>query len=91
MFDAVADRTDEKSAGVEFARTMFAADRASGRLGMRLLTNAPGSATVALTVTEDTVNGHELTHGGIVFVLASLRSRWLATGTVARPSPQPDR
>jgi len=54
----------------EFARAMFAADVASNALDMRLLHCEPGSATVAMTVTETMANGHAITHGGYVFTLA---------------------
>jgi acyl-CoA thioesterase len=49
---------------------MFADDRASAAMGMRLLACAPGTATLAMTITEDMVNGHAITHGGYVFALA---------------------
>jgi acyl-CoA thioesterase len=49
---------------------MFADDRASAAMGMRLLACAPGTATLAMTVTDHMVNGHEVTHGGYVFALA---------------------
>ncbi|RJO73820.1 hydroxyphenylacetyl-CoA thioesterase PaaI [Nocardia panacis] len=49
---------------------MLAEDRASTRCGIRLLRNAPGSATVTMTVTAEMTNGHDITHGGYVFLLA---------------------
>ena len=60
----------DNSSGPEFARSMFAADVASNALGMRLLESDVGTATLAMTVTEDMVNGHGITHGGYVFALA---------------------
>lgn len=53
-----------------FAREMFESDVASNALGMRLLRSEPGEATVAMTVSETMVNGHFITHGGLVFALA---------------------
>lgn len=61
---------EEDSEGTKFARGMLAADRASATLGMQLVRCSPGSATVTMTVTEDMVNGHSITHGGFVFALA---------------------
>jgi acyl-CoA thioesterase len=49
---------------------MWAEDRASRHLGMRLLDVAPGRATLAMPVTADMVNGHDIGHGGLTFALA---------------------
>jgi acyl-CoA thioesterase len=49
---------------------MWADDRASQSLGMRLVDVGPGTATLAMTVREDMVNGHGIAHGGFVFSLA---------------------
>ena len=49
---------------------MFANDRASKQLGMQVLDIAPGSATLAMTVRSDMLNGHELCHGGLIATLA---------------------
>ena len=49
---------------------MWAGDRASQSLGMRLDDVGPGTATVSLTVRDDMVNGHAIGHGGITFALA---------------------
>jgi acyl-CoA thioesterase len=49
---------------------MLTADAASTRLGIRLICAAPGEATVAMRVTDDMLNGHGMTHGGLVFTLA---------------------
>ena len=52
------------------ADAMWADDRASQALGMRLVDVLPGTATVAMTVRDDMVNGHGIAHGGFVFSLA---------------------
>jgi acyl-CoA thioesterase len=52
------------------AEAMFAADRASRVLGMRVRQLAPGRARVEMTATADMVNGHGIVHGGYVFLLA---------------------
>lgn len=49
---------------------MWAADRASAALGMRVVAVAPGSAEVTMTVREDMVNGWDLCHGGLIATLA---------------------
>ena len=49
---------------------MWEGDRASKLLGMRVLAIGPGTATVAMTVREDMLNGHDLCHGGLVTTLA---------------------
>ena len=52
------------------AHDMFGRDTASKALGIELLDAGDGRATVRMTVTGDMVNGHAMTHGGYVFMLA---------------------
>ncbi|MGY0499315.1 hydroxyphenylacetyl-CoA thioesterase PaaI [Nocardia sp. FBN12] len=52
------------------ARDMFAADTASQALGIEVLELEQGRASVTMTVTDAMVNGHGITHGGYVFLLA---------------------
>lgn len=61
---------DEPSDPRENAREMWRGDVASRSLGMELLDLELGRASVAMTVREDMVNGHGLTHGGLVATLA---------------------
>jgi acyl-CoA thioesterase len=49
---------------------MLANDRASKALGMDVLAVGPGSATIAMTVTESMLNGFDICHGGMVTALA---------------------
>ncbi|MGJ5829970.1 hydroxyphenylacetyl-CoA thioesterase PaaI [Streptomyces ossamyceticus] len=49
---------------------MLAKDEASRGLGIELLEHGPGTATLRMTVTPAMVNGHRITHGGYVFLLA---------------------
>jgi acyl-CoA thioesterase len=49
---------------------MFANDRASRGLGMEVLAVGPGRATLAMTVREDMLNGHDICHGGLIATLA---------------------
>ncbi|RZI58943.1 MAG: hydroxyphenylacetyl-CoA thioesterase PaaI [Rubrivivax sp.] len=50
--------------------TMFANDRASKSLGMRIEAIGPGTATLSMTVREDMLNGFDICHGGFVTTLA---------------------
>jgi acyl-CoA thioesterase len=52
------------------ADAMWAGDRASQALGMRLVDVAPGRAVLEMTVRDDMVNGHAIGHGGLTFSLA---------------------
>ncbi|MDA8319393.1 MAG: hydroxyphenylacetyl-CoA thioesterase PaaI [Actinomycetota bacterium] len=56
--------------GTALAEEMFAADRASAGLGMRLEQVGDGGAVVSMTVLPSMVNGHRIGHGGYVFMLA---------------------
>lgn len=49
---------------------MLENDLASRSLGMTLVEAGTGFATVRMTVTETMVNGHDLAHGGYLFLLA---------------------
>ncbi len=52
------------------ADAMFARDRASQALGMRIARIAPGFAVLTMTVRADMLNGHATCHGGFIFSLA---------------------
>ncbi len=52
------------------ARTMWAGDKASKALGMKVEIRDVGSATASMTVREDMVNGFDVCHGGLLFALA---------------------
>ena len=52
------------------AAAMYARDRASQHLGIAVTDVAAGRATATMTVTETMVNGHDIAHGGYVFLLA---------------------
>ncbi|NMD55537.1 hydroxyphenylacetyl-CoA thioesterase PaaI [Tsukamurella conjunctivitidis] len=49
---------------------MFAADNASRALGIAVVDLSAGTAMTTMTVGETMVNGHGITHGGYVFLLA---------------------
>lgn len=61
---------DAQALAERVAAEMFAADRASQALGMRVERVAPGRAMLSMTVRDDMINGHATCHGGIIFVLA---------------------
>lgn len=52
------------------AAAMYARDRASLALEMKLLTVGPGSASMQMAVREDMANVHNACHGGLIFTLA---------------------
>lgn len=52
------------------AAAMFANDRASQHLGITVDDHGPGWAQCSMTVTEIMTNGHDITHGGYVFLFA---------------------
>jgi acyl-CoA thioesterase len=49
---------------------MFAADRASRGLGMRIVELGAGSARLEMVVREEMLNGHAICHGGFITTLA---------------------
>lgn len=49
---------------------MLANDRATRMMGMQILAVGPGTATVAMEVREDMLNGFETCHGGLITTLA---------------------
>jgi acyl-CoA thioesterase len=49
---------------------MLANDRATRSLGMEVLAVGPGTATVAMTVRDDMLNGFDICHGGLITTLA---------------------
>lgn len=55
---------------MDSARTMFDADLASKSLGMELVEVGAGRAVTRMRVTESMINGHDIAHGGYVFLLA---------------------
>ena len=52
------------------AEAMWAEDRASAGLGMRIVRVAPGECEMTMRVEERMVNGHGICHGGFIFALA---------------------
>ena len=54
----------------EVGKTMFAKDRVGHRLGMQVEAIRPGYARIAMQVSADMINGHDICHGGFTFALA---------------------
>lgn len=52
------------------AAAMWATDAASKRLGLRLDSVGPGTATMSFEVQNHHLNGHLICHGGYIFTLA---------------------
>lgn len=52
------------------AHEMFDRDTASKSLGIELVEAGNGQAEARMRVTAEMINGHDLTHGGFVFILA---------------------
>jgi len=52
------------------AQALFERDSASLGMGMRLLSIAPGTARVGMSVRSDMLQGHGTCHGGYLFALA---------------------
>jgi acyl-CoA thioesterase len=49
---------------------MFEADAASKALGIELIEASGGHAVTRMRVTAEMVNGHDIAHGGYIFLLA---------------------
>ena len=67
---AMATTAVPSPAPADVARHMFAADAASGGLGMVIERVDEGAATLTMTVRSDMLNGHEICHGGFITTLA---------------------
>jgi acyl-CoA thioesterase len=52
------------------AEQMYADDRASQHLGIAITHVEPGRSRATMTVADTMVNGHDICHGGYVFLLA---------------------
>ena len=52
------------------AQAMYAEDLASQKAGIAIEDVTPGRATARMTISESMINGHEIGHGGYIFLLA---------------------
>lgn len=68
------DKTEHPAEADDLARrvalVMGSLDKVGSRLGMSLDEIRPGYARIAMRVTEDMINGHNICHGGFTFALA---------------------
>ncbi len=64
------DAADPQERAETSAAAMWAGDRASQGLGIRISDVAPGRATATMRISAEMVNGHGIAHGGYVFLLA---------------------
>jgi acyl-CoA thioesterase len=60
----------DQSVAERSAARMYANDRASQAAGITIHDVAPGQATARMAVGESMINGHDIAHGGYVFMLA---------------------
>ncbi len=61
---------DAQALAERVATQMYARDRASQMMGMKVAKIAPGHAELVMTVRADMLNGHATCHGGFIFTLA---------------------
>jgi acyl-CoA thioesterase len=64
------DKANPQAIAEACARTMWATDRASAALGMKIERVAPGEAVISMAVRPDMTNGYGICHGGFIFTLA---------------------
>jgi acyl-CoA thioesterase len=62
--------TDPQALAEATGAAMYARDRASQSLGMKLLEIGPGFACMSMLVRPDMLNGHQTCHGGLIYTLA---------------------
>ena len=70
MDKRTAENADPHAIAKACAETMWAEDRASQALGMKVEKIAPGEALLSMPVRADMTNGHGICHGGFIFTLA---------------------
>lgn len=62
--------TDPEKVAAAVAEAMLKHDQAAYELGIRAVSVGPGEAAVELTLEQRHMNGHDVCHGGILFILA---------------------
>jgi acyl-CoA thioesterase len=67
---AVSNDTDERPTPEQVGAHMYASDRASQALGMKIVALGAGTATLEMPVRDDMLNGHAICHGGFITTLA---------------------
>ena len=61
---------DAQDLAERVAKQMYARDRASQMMGMKISKVGPGHAELVMMVRADMLNGHATCHGGFIFTLA---------------------
>ena len=64
------ERVSAAEAASRASATMHAQDAAAAALGIEIVAVAPGRAEVAFVVEPYMLNGHDICHGGYIFLLA---------------------
>lgn len=64
------ESADDQAVAERSAARMYADDRASKAAGITVGEVTPGRATARMTVGDTMINGHDIAHGGYVFMLA---------------------
>ena len=62
--------SDDRPTPEQVGAHMYASDRASQSLGMRIVAIGAGTATLEMAVRDDMLNGHAICHGGFITTLA---------------------
>lgn len=70
MTDKHLSKAEAQALAESVAEVMWARDRATNALGMKIEAVRPGYARISMTVRGDMVNGHHICHGGLIFTLA---------------------
>ena len=70
MTDKHLNKAEAQALAEAVAECMWARDRATNALGMKIEAVRPGYARISMTVRGDMVNGHHICHGGLIFTLA---------------------
>jgi acyl-CoA thioesterase len=67
---AASKENDDRPTPEQVGAHMYASDRASQALGMRIVALGAGTATLEMAVRDDMLNGHAICHGGFITTLA---------------------
>jgi len=62
--------SDDRPTPERVGAHMYASDRASQALGMKIVALGVGTATLEMPVRDDMLNGHAICHGGFITTLA---------------------
>ena len=62
--------SDDRPTPEQVGAHMYASDRASQSLGIRIVALGAGTATLEMAVRDDMLNGHAICHGGFITTLA---------------------